>query len=138
MDDNSNAVAARGPWTDDWGYSRAVRVGDRIEVAGTSAIKADGSVHAPGDPYAQAVFVLDVIERALNALGAGVEDVVRTRAYLTDISTWREVGRAHAERFGKVMPASTCVGGAVLLDPELLVEFEAVAVVGGSAQSVAR
>ena len=134
---SETSVAARGPWTDDWGYARAVRIGDRIEVSGTSAIRADGEVAHPGDPYAQTVFVLDVIERALNRLGATVEDVVRTRGFLVSIDDWREVGRAHAERFGATMPASTCVAGIELMKPELLVEFEATAVIGGARAGVA-
>ncbi|MGN6189928.1 MAG: Rid family hydrolase [Conexibacter sp.] len=121
---------ARGPWTDTWGYARAVRVGDRIEVAGTSAIRANGEVAAVGDPYGQTVFVFEVIERALVGLGASLEDVVRTRAFLKRIEDWQEVGRRHAELFGEIAPASSCIGGIELLHPDLLVEIEATAVVG--------
>lgn len=122
-------VPARGPWTEAWGYSRAVRVGSRIEVSGTSAIAADGSVVAPGDVHGQTVFVLDVIERALLELGSSLEDVIRTRVFLVDVDDWRGAGRAHSEVFGRQLPASTCVGGIQLLRPELLVEIEATAVV---------
>jgi enamine deaminase RidA (YjgF/YER057c/UK114 family) len=121
---------ARGPWTETWGYARAVRVGTVIEVAGTTAIGADGEVAAIGDPYGQTVVVLEVIERALAGLGASLADVVRTRAFLRNVEDWPEVGRRHAEVFGEITPASSCIGGVELLDPRLLVEIEATAVVG--------
>lgn len=122
-------VRSETPYTGSWGYSRALRVGDRVLVSGTSATRSDGSVHAPGDPYEQAVFILDLIERALRDVGAELGDVVLTRAFLADIADWKEVGRAHLERFGEVMPASSCIGGAVLMQPELIVELEAEALV---------
>jgi enamine deaminase RidA (YjgF/YER057c/UK114 family) len=103
-----------------------------VVVSGTSASLPDGSVFAPRDPYAQSHYVFDVIERALIEVGAQMREVVRTRAFLTDIEMWREVGRAHLERFGEIQPASTCVGGAVLLHPDLVVEFEAEAIVASS------
>lgn len=123
-------AVSKAPYTSSWGYSRAIRVGDRVEVSGTSATNPDGAVHAPGDPYEQARFVLEIIRAALEDVGASMDDVVRTRAYLTRIDDWREVGRAHLEAFGSIQPASTCVAGIELMAPELLVELEAVAVVG--------
>jgi enamine deaminase RidA (YjgF/YER057c/UK114 family) len=118
-------VRSEAPYAGSWGYSRALRVGDRILVSGTSATEADGSVHAPNDPYAQTVFIIGLIERALSEVGAGLDDIVRTRAFLADIADWREVGRAHLEHFGETLPTSTCIGGAVLMQPELVVELEA-------------
>jgi len=126
---SAERVRSQAPYTGSWGYSRAIRVGDRVLVSGTSASLPDGSVHAPGDPYEQSVFILDLIEAALADVGAALADVVRTRAFLTDVELWREVGRAHLERFGDVLPASTCVGGSTLLHPELVVELEAEAIV---------
>lgn len=128
-------VAAGGPWAQRVGYSRAVRVGDRVEVAGTTAIGGDGTVLCPGDPYGQARAAFAIVERALAEAGARIEDVVRTRAYLVRIADWQEVGRAHGELFGHVMPASTMVGVRELLLPELLLEVEATAVIcaGGGA-----
>lgn len=126
----TDRAVSKAPYTASWGYSRAIRVGDRVEVSGTSATNADGSAHAPGDPYEQTRFVLEIIRGALADVGASMEDVVRTRAYLKRIEDWREVGRAHLEAFGEIQPASTCVAGIDLMTPELLVELEAVAVVG--------
>jgi enamine deaminase RidA (YjgF/YER057c/UK114 family) len=120
---------ARGPWTEKWGYARAVRVGNLIEVAGTTAVQSDGAVVAAGDPYGQTAYVLEVIERALAGLGASLEDVVRTRAFLRRLDDWPEVGRRHAEVFGEIAPASSCIGGVDLMHPDLLVEIEATAVV---------
>lgn len=122
-------VRSEAPYAANWGYCRALRLGDRILVSGTSATEADGSVHAPGDPYRQTVFIIGVIERALRELGAGLDDIVRTRAFLTDIADWHEVGRAHLEHLGETLPTSTCIGGAVLMHPELVVELEAEAIV---------
>jgi enamine deaminase RidA (YjgF/YER057c/UK114 family) len=118
-----------------WGYSRALRVGDRIEVSGTTAVSADGEVVAAGDPYAQTRFIFGIIATALAELGASLDDVVRTRVFLRDIVHWREVGRAHRELFGSVKPTSSCVGGVDLLNPALLVEIEAVAAVRADATS---
>lgn len=123
---------SHAPYTGAWGYSRAVRIGDRVEVSGTSATNPDGSVHAPGDAYEQTRFVLEIVAAALGEVGASMADVVRTRAYLKRIEDWREVGRAHLGAFGDVQPASTCVAGIELMHPDLLVELEAVAVVGSA------
>lgn len=123
-------VASGGPWETRFGYSRAVRAGDLVLVAGTTAIDEDGVVRGIGDAAAQTAFALERIEAALAQAGASLEQVVRTRMYVTDVSRAEEIGRVHGERFGEHPPASTMVGVAALLDPRMLVEIEAVAYVG--------
>ncbi|MBC9822801.1 RidA family protein [Terrabacter sp. MAHUQ-38] len=122
-------VGTGSPWEGVVGYSRAVRVGDVVHVAGTTAMR-DGTVVAPGDAYAQAKVALEIIVAALAECGATSADVVRTRIYVTDIGVWEEVGRAHGEVFAEVRPASTMVQVAALIDPDLLVEIEAEAIIG--------
>lgn len=112
------------------GYSRAVRAGSVVEVAGTTALARDGSVIAPGDPYAQTKAALDRVTKALAEAGAELADVVRTRLFVTDIEHWEAVGRAHAEVIGAIRPASTMVEVVRLIDPQMVVEIEATAVVG--------
>ncbi len=106
-------------------YSRAVKVGSRIYVTGTTATDENSEVVGVGDAYAQAVQTIKNIEKALNALGATLENVVRTRMFVTDISRWEEFGRAHGEFFGEIMPATTMVEVSRLIDAEMLIEIEA-------------
>lgn len=117
-------------WEELVGYSRAVRVGDVVEVSGTTAIDSAGEVVAPGDLYLQTRFILEKIAAALTAAEATMEDVIRTRMYLTDISRWEEAARAHAEFFSHVKPAATAVEVSRLIRPELLIEIEVTAIRG--------
>jgi len=127
MTDRKN-VSSVSPYEDVIGFSRAVRVGDLVFVSGTVAWGADGKLVGAGDVYAQAKQTLANIEGYLREVGATLRDVVRTRIYLTDMSRWREVARAHREAFGDVRPASSMLEISRLAEPEMLVEIEAVAV----------
>jgi enamine deaminase RidA (YjgF/YER057c/UK114 family) len=121
-------ISSGAVWEDLIGYSRAVRVGNVIEVAGTTATEGD-QVIGKGSPYEQTIHVLRKIEQALAQAGASLQDVVRTRIYITDISQWEEVGRAHGEVFKAIKPASTMVQVSALINPEHLVEIEATAII---------
>jgi len=112
-------------WEQVVGYSRAVRVGGRVYVTGTTATDENGDVVGIGDAYVQTVQTIKNIERALQALEAGLENVVRTRMFVTDISRWEEYGKAHGEFFRKILPATTMVEVSKLINPQMLVEIEA-------------
>jgi enamine deaminase RidA (YjgF/YER057c/UK114 family) len=117
-------IAGSSPYEPIVGYSRAVQVGEWIFVAGTTATADDGSVVAPGQPYAQTMQALRNIERALTKAGATMADVVRTRMFVTDIARWEEYGRAHGEFFRDIRPAATMVEVSRLIDPAMVVEVE--------------
>jgi enamine deaminase RidA (YjgF/YER057c/UK114 family) len=114
-------------WEDIVGYSRAVRAGNLVEVSGTVAVDENGNTVGIGKPYEQTVFILNKIGQALERAGCSQADVIRTRIYVTDISNWPEVARAHSETYGDIRPASTLIEVSGLVDPSFLVEIEATA-----------
>jgi enamine deaminase RidA (YjgF/YER057c/UK114 family) len=131
VDSSHQLVSSGSPFEPEIGFSRAVRSGPWVCVAGTGPIAEGGGAAAPGDLYAQTVRCLDIAEQALRGAGASLADVVRTRVMLIDISRWPEAARAHAERFAQVRPASTFVEVSRFVDPEWLVEIEVDAIVAG-------
>ena len=118
-------ISSGAKWESIVGYARAVKVGNRIYVTGTAALGADGELVGVDNPYEQAKQCLRNIESALKRVGAGLEHVVRTRMFVTDISRWEEYGRAHGEFLSEVMPATTMVEVKALIDPRMLIEIEA-------------
>ncbi len=117
-----------GEWEAQVGYSRAVKIGNVVYVAGTVATDENGAVVGPNSPYTQTRFILERIGKVLERAGASLEQVVRTRMFVTDISNWQEVGRAHGEFFADIRPVATMVQVSSLISPELLVEIEVEAV----------
>jgi len=126
-------IASGTPWEPVVGYSRAVRVGDHVYVSGTTATDAEGNIVGIGDPYAQTRQIIGNLKSALERSGAHLEDVVRTRIFVTDIGQWEAVGRAHGETFATIRPVCTMVEVAKLIAPEIMVEIEADAVIGAGA-----
>ncbi len=125
---NRQTISTGTEWEAKVGYSRAVRVGDQVHVSGTTATNEDGEIVGVGDPYRQTQQALANVESALQEAGASIDDVVRTRLFVADVDQWTEIGRAHGELFGNVQPATSMVEVSRLIDPAMLVEIEAVAI----------
>jgi enamine deaminase RidA (YjgF/YER057c/UK114 family) len=124
-------ISSGGPWEDVIGYSRAVRAGNQVFVAGTTSALPDGAVFAEGDPAGQARRCFEIIQQALEEAGAELRHVVRTRMFVMDIAHWESFGRVHGEFFREVKPAATMVQVSQLIDPRLLIEIEVDAVIDG-------
>jgi len=124
---NRTNISSGAIWEDEVGYSRAVKIGRVVEVSGTSAIDRD-KIIAPNDPYQQTKFIIRKIERAISEAGGSLEDVIRTRIYVTNINDWSAIGKAHGEFFRNIKPATTMVEVKSLIDPNFVVELEATAI----------
>ena len=124
-------ISSGAIWEDKVGYSRAVRIGNHVEVSGTVASDENGNVVGENDAYAQTTFILQKIEKALNEAGASLADVVRTRMFVTDISRFDEYGRAHGEAFGNIKPCTSMLEVKALVSPGYLIEIEATAILAG-------
>ena len=129
MNQNRKNISTGAKWEDIVGYSRAVVIGNQIEVSGTVALDDQGKTVGMNNAYLQTKRILEIIQNTLNKAGASMEDVVRTRIYVTDISLWEEVGKAHGEIFGKIKPATSMVEVSRLISDDYLVEIEAIAVI---------
>ncbi len=129
MSDKHTRIKTGAPWEPIMGYCRAVRAGSIVAVSGTTAVDADGQLVGEGDMYEQSLQCIQIIAAALEKAGCGLVDVIRTRVYVTDIDRWEEVARAHSAAFGAAPPASTMVEVSRLVNPAMLVEIEADAVV---------
>jgi len=123
-------ISSGAKWEAIVGYSRAVRIDNHIYVSGTTAFHENGQIVGPGDPYIQTIQILKTIEKAILEADASMKDVVRTRIYVTNIEDWEKIGRAHGEYFKNIKPATTMVEVSKLIEPEILVEIEALAIVG--------
>ena len=132
MTNQHTRIHSGAPWEPVAGYCRAVRAGDFVAVSGSAAVGDDGELVGRGDMYAQARRCIEVLENALEQAGSSLEDVIRTRMFVTDISQWEAVARAHSEAFGDAPPATSMVEVSKLIDPDMLVEIEADAVLQGA------
>ena len=129
MNQNRKNISTGAKWEDIVGYSRAVKIGNQIEVSGTVALDDKGNTVGMNNAYLQTKRILEIIQKTLKQAGASMDDVVRTRIYVTDISLWEEVGKAHGEIFGKIKPATSMVEVSRLISDDYLVEIEAIAVI---------
>jgi len=131
IDDRRINIRSGAPWEPVVGYSRAVRVGSFVAVSGSAPIGPDGELVGEGDPYLQTQRCIEVIAAALEEAGCGLEHVIRTRMFVTDIDQWPDIARAHEEAFGDIAPATSMVEVSRLIEPDILIEIEADAIVTG-------